>query len=214
MVQVAERVRVLIVDDHVAMAEGMALVLGLRPGLEVVGVARRADEAVDRAAALQPDVVLLDIHLPNVSGLEVGPDLLEVAPAARLIYLSAYVNPEYVLRALALGARGYLIKQASSQEIGEAVEQVAQGRAAFSPAARRFAAAIGLGPVDGEAEDALSPREREVVLLRASGASITDVAAELGIGARTVRHHWDRAIERLGLQAMPLQLFAAWDEGR
>lgn len=200
--------RVLLVDDHPAVAEGMRELLAEEPGLEVVAVAHNGARALTLARAERPALALLDIDLPGQDGLEIGAQLLAELPELLLIYFSMYANPIFVLRAIALGARGYLLKEEPAHEVANALRAVAAGGHAFSEPIRRIAVAMGF-PSQTTDGPTLSGRERSVVRLIASGRSLDQVAEELGIGRGTVRIHWGHAQDKLGLRSLGVGLFTA-----
>lgn len=202
--------RLEIVDDHRAMAEGLAAVLPRHAAIEIVGVASNAKEGLELARTAAPEVILIDVQMPGVDGLEAGPLFLEQDPQVRLLFYSAYANPEFVIGALALGARGYIGKEEPATVIARAVSRVAAGEIVFSLASRQIAALLGYDvgwqPPDGTPR--LSERERDVVLGIARGRSLAEVAHDLGIGVATVRTFWARACESLGLESLPRRLLS------
>lgn len=198
--------RVLLLDDHPAVAEGMRALLSKEPTIEVVAVAQTGERALELARSERPEVALLDIDLPGHDGLETGERLLGEHATLRLIYFSMYANPVFVLRALALGAKGYLLKEEPAHEVANAIRKVAEGSHGFSEPILRIASAMGC--VDGS-EPVLSEREREVVLRMARGQSLGALAAGLGITRGTVRILWGRAQRKLGLRSFGSGLFTA-----
>lgn len=191
----AVAIRVLLVDDHQLVRDGLHSRLGETEGIVVVGEAGSGQEALALAAALQPDLVLLDIGLPDISGLEVAARLAEVAPAARALMLSMYDNREYVVSALRAGARGYVLKDAASKEIIAAIRAVAAGGAYYSGP---LAAALADGGSGREAP--LTEREREVLILVAQGNSNKRVAQLLDVSVRTVETHRLNLRRKLGVE--------------
>ncbi len=191
----AVAIRVLLVDDHQLVRDGLHSRLGETEGIVVVGEAGSGQEALALAAALQPDLVLLDIGLPDISGLEVAARLAEVAPAARALMLSMYDNREYVVSALRAGARGYVLKDAASKEIIAAIRAVAAGGADYSGP---LAAALADGGSGREAP--LTEREREVLILVAQGNSNKRVAQLLDVSVRTVETHRLNLRRKLGVE--------------
>ena len=199
-----EKIRLVLADDHVALVEGMVAVIGTFDDVEVVGFVHEGKKAVHLCRLVKPDVLLLDIDIPGGSGMEVGPDVLALRPAPRLIYFSGYVNPVYVLRSIAMGASGYLLKDESTAQVVEAVRAVFNGACYYSKAARRIAAAMNVGGIKRRRSDpVLADKERRVVRLASRGLLFREVGQEMGIAPNTVRVYWNRALKKLGLKAMP-----------
>jgi DNA-binding NarL/FixJ family response regulator len=211
-----DHVRVLIVDDHSVVREGIRHVLAGDPRLAVVGEAGDAAAAVAQAELTRPDVVLLDITMPGVSGLDAVPRLLAVSPASRILMLSVHDNTEYVLQAVRAGAHGYLRKDTTPAELRQAVHAVHEGDSFFSPTAARSltqalrgesaiaapSAAQAGEPEARRAVETLTGREREVLLFIARGALNKEIAAALGISVRTVEAHRDNLMRKLGIRTV------------
>lgn len=199
-------IRVLIVDDHALVREGVRHVLTSDGGFEVVGEASTGADAVKLAAELEPDVVLLDLTMPGMSGLEAAPRIREAAPEARLLVLSIHDHEEYVLQSVRAGAEGYLRKDSSPAELRGAIRAVHEGGSFFSaPVARTLSAAL-----QSERRIAtLSAREREVLIEIARGASNKEIASRFGISVRTVESHRESVARKLGVKgAASLTRFA------
>lgn len=190
----AKAIRVLLVDDHQLVRDGLHSRLGETPGIEVVGEAGTGQEALALAASLQPDLVLLDIGLPDMSGLDVAARLGEVAPGTRALMLSMYDNREYVLSALRAGAAGYVLKDATSKEIIAAIRAVAAG-ASYCSASLTTALATG-----GSEPPTLTEREREILILVAKGNSNKRIAQQLDVSVRTVETHRLNLRKKLGIE--------------
>lgn len=202
----ANVIRVLIVDDHALVREGVRHVLTSGGGFEVVGEASTGADAVKLAAELEPDVVLLDLTMPGMSGLEAAPKIREAAPEARLLVLSIHDHEEYVLQSVRAGAEGYLRKDSSPAELRGAIRAVHEGGSFFSaPVARTLSAAL-----QSERRIAtLSAREREVLIEIARGASNKEIASRFGISVRTVESHRESVARKLGVKgAASLTRFA------
>lgn len=180
--------RVLVVDDQTVVREGLVLILGLLPGIEVVGTASDGAQALQLVARHRPDVVLMDLRMPRMDGVEATRRIRAEFPEIGVVVLTTYSDDESVLAALRAGARGYLTKDATPEAIGSAIAAVRDGSAQFDPdVQRRLAdavAATAAPPPDG-----LTGREVEVLALIAGGRSNTEIAAELGISAATVKTH-------------------------
>lgn len=176
-------IRILLVDDHPLVRDGLRARLSLAEGLETVGEAGNAAEALVRLAETRPDLVLMDVGMKDVNGIELTRRLLERAPALRVLMLSMYDNPEYVQRALQAGACGYVLKDAPAGEILAAVDAVAAGGTFLSPGvSRRLFRNQAPRPL-------LSARESEILAALGRGASSKQIAVDLGLSVRTVETH-------------------------
>lgn len=190
-------VRVLVADDQKVVRDGLATLLGLIDGLEVVGVALDGADAVRQAEALAPDVVLMDLHMPGVDGVEATRRLAAAGSPARVVVLTTYTDDDWVFAALRAGARGFLTKDASAEEIRDALTTVACGEAQLDPSVqRRLLEALTTTPVPmavspaSEAnDDGLTARERDVLRLIAEGRSNAEIAAQLFVSGATVKTH-------------------------
>jgi DNA-binding NarL/FixJ family response regulator len=197
---------VLVVDDHAVVREGLRHVLTAAEGFSVVGEAASATEALELAETVRPDVVLLDLTMPGMSGLEAAAELRRRASGARILVLSMHEQDEYVLAAVRGGADGYILKDASPAELRAAIRTVGAGGEYFSPAvARRLTAAVR-GDVATESPrdrlQRLTPREREVLALVATGNTNREIAARLGISPRTVESHRESLMKKLALRTV------------
>jgi len=187
-------IRVLLVDDHQLVRDGLQARLGEADCIVVVGEAGSGREALALAARLQPDLVLLDIGLPDLSGLDVAAALVEAAPAARTLMLSMYDNREYVVGAVRAGAAGYVLKDATAREIVAAIRAVAAGGSYYSAPLTAALAGDGSGPSQ------LTEREREVLILVAQGNSNKRIAQQLEVSVRTVETHRLNLRRKLGIE--------------
>ena len=185
--------RVLLVDDHPLVREGLRARLADTPDIQVVGEAGDADSAFARVAMLRPDLVLMDVGMKQLNGIELAARLREKHTALRVLMLSMYDNPEYVHRALAAGAMGYVLKEAPSEEIVAAILAVAAGR----PFLGSGLAATAGRPDDGR--PLLSARESEILRCLADGMASKQVAEALGMSVRTVETHRQNIRRKLGL---------------
>ena len=206
-------IRVLIADDHAVVREGIRQVLGPSHGFDVVAEASNGREVVALAASLAPDVVVLDISMPELSGIQAAEQICEANPRARVLVLSIHENEEYVARSVRAGARGYLRKDSAPAELREAVKALHGGGTCFSAPLARAASAPQREPAGDHARDArlalLTSREREVLVEIARGASNKEVAAKFGISVRTVESHRDSLARKLELRgAAALTRFA------
>lgn len=176
-------IRILLVDDHPLVRDGLRARLSLAEGLETVGEAGNAAEALVRLAETRPDLVLMDVGMKDVNGIELTRRLLERAPSLRVLMLSMYDNPEYVQRALQAGACGYVLKDAPAGEILAAIDAVAAGGTFLSPGvSRRLFRNQAPRPL-------LSARESEILAALGRGASSKQIAVDLGLSVRTVETH-------------------------
>lgn len=192
-----EILRLVVVEDHALVREGTVEFLEEDPTLSVVGQAATGEEAVDLICAMNPDLVLIDIELPGISGIDVIRAVGGLAPAVRFLVVTAYDDYAYVIEALDAGVSGYLLKTVTRRELVSAVHAVAAGRVVLDEAVGRRLARQGRpgpSPVGG-----LTPRETEVLILIARGSSNKQIAIELSLGLRTVESHVSNLLAKLGL---------------
>jgi two-component system response regulator NreC len=192
-------IQVVLVDDHAVVRSGLRLLLDGQEDIEVVGEAGNAKDAVFRARALKPDVILLDMVMPGESGLEVLPKLLKESGDTRVLVLSMQDDPSYVREAFAAGASGYVLKEAADEEVVSAVREIAGGGRYVHPAlGARLVAAEAAERAAAEA-DPLSEREREVLRLLALGHTNQEIAQRLYISVRTAESHRAHIMQKLRL---------------
>jgi DNA-binding NarL/FixJ family response regulator len=188
-------IRVIVVDDHPVVREGLVASLEDDPGFQVVGAVGSAADAVSLVSRLKPDVVVLDLELPGGDGLDAIPALIAAHPGGRILILTAYDADERVLGAMRAGAKGYLLKGASLEEIARAIRAVYAGESYLEPRiATKVVSALGPRARPG----VLSERERVVLRLIADGRENKQVARELGITERTVKFHVTSILNKLG----------------
>ena len=192
-------IRVLIVDDHAVVRSGLRLVLEREDDLEVVGEAGNADEGVRVARLEKPDVVLLDVVMPGRSGIEAAAEVIEASGGAKILVLSMQDDPSYVREAFAVGASGYLLKEAADVEVVQAIRDVAAGNRYVHPALGARLAQAEVDAAKKSADDPLSDREREVLKLLALGHTNQEIAKELFISVRTAETHRAHIMRKLGL---------------
>jgi two-component system, NarL family, nitrate/nitrite response regulator NarL len=197
------RITVLVVDDHPLFRRGIKAMLAAHTGLHVVGEAADAPEALRLAAALAPQVILLDNHLPGASGVQTLPGLRECAPQAQVLMLTMSEDEQDLADALRAGARGYLLKTADAEVLVEAIERAARGESSVSPEMTgKLVSAMQAAPVNASsALDRLSPREQEILAQIALGASNKEIARTLGIAETTVKIHVQHILRKLQLDS-------------
>jgi DNA-binding NarL/FixJ family response regulator len=197
-------IRLLLVDDHAIVREGLRTLLGEVEGLELVGEAADGPGAITTAAALRPDVILLDLMLPGLNGIEVTRRILAQQPACRILVLTTFADDQNVLAAMQAGAAGYLLKDVLQSELVRAIRQVAQGEPALHPEAQRKLVEYLTRPPAAAADepglDLLTERERDVLGLIARGQSNRQIADSLHITEGTVKGHVSNILSKLHLQ--------------
>jgi DNA-binding NarL/FixJ family response regulator len=208
------KIRVLAADDQRVVREGLAMLLGLLPDVEVVGTAADGEEVLALAAELQPDVILMDLRMPRLDGVEATRRLKARDPAVKVVVLTTYADDRSVIDALRAGALGYLTKDAGATEIQQALHRVADGEAALDPAVQRHLVEViqgGAGemgpsgsggsrgsPPGPVLPDGLTPREAEVLTLIAAGLSNTEIAERLVVSEATVKSHVNHLLPKIG----------------
>jgi len=197
-------ISVLIVEDHSIVREGLRLLLDLTSGLEVVGEASNGCEALELAAQLQPDVILMDIAMPTLNGFEATRQIGDLSPDSKVIVLSAHSDQEYVEHFLSIGVAGYLVKQNSGQILVQAILEVAGGGTFFDPSiSERIQSlkqsAFQRGESTGSQRQPLTPREAQVLQLVAEGFANKQIAAEWGISIKTVEKHRQQLMDKLNI---------------
>ena len=217
-------IRVLLADDQRVVREGLGTLISLLDGIELVGTAADGEEALTLAARHDPDVVLMDLRMPRVDGIEAIRRLAERGERPRTIALTTYADDASVLGALRAGARGYLTKDAGAEQIRAAVEAVARGEAALDPAVQRHVVAALSGPADGgqvpgagaaaaELPDGLTPREAEVLALIAAGLTNTEIAERLVVSGATVKSHVNHIFAKAGVRDRAQAVVYAYEHG-
>lgn len=211
-----ETTRLLLVEDHPVFLHGLTAFLGSMPTMEVVGTAQSGSEGVALAHELQPDVVLMDLHLPELHGVEATRRIVETSPHIRVLVVSMLDDDDSVFAAMRAGARGYLLKEADQDDIVRAIQAVARGEAIFSPAVARrvlgyFAAAGLRRPVQPFPQ--LTEREREVLELLARGLGNAVIASRLFISPKTVRNHVSNIFVKLQVADRAEAIVRARDAG-
>ena len=196
------KVRILLADDHAVVRSGLRALLNAEPDLIVVGEASSGGEAVEKARALLPDVVVMDISMPDMDGLEATRHLRDEGLDCSVVILTVHADDEYLFRALEAGASGYVLKSATDTDLLEAVRMAHRGEVFLYPTATRRLLERFLKGKRSQAEQLgpLTPREREVLQRTAEGYTNQEIAQELGISPKTVDTYRQRIMEKLGLQ--------------
>ncbi len=197
-------ITILLVEDHQIVREGLWALLKNEPDFKLLGQSENGREAVALVDQLHPDIVVMDIAMPLLNGLEAARQILKNAPATRIIFLSAHNEDSYVHKAISIGARGYLIKQTAAHILPEAIRQVASGKVYFSPfIAKRLQDQVRNARSRGKPASIevplLTPREAEVLQLIAEGKANKETAELLGISIKTVEKHRQRLMEKLNI---------------
>ena len=202
----APRIRVVVADDHAVVREGIRQVLERAPGIEVVAEASDGDQAVALAMEFDPDVLVLDVSMPGMTGLEVTRRLRQDERGLGILILSMYDDPEYVLQAVRSGADGYVLKDAAPAELRDAVQAVHEGREYLTDRVTHQLSVALRAELEQEQRrsrlDQLTPREREVLMRVARGRTAREIADEFGISHRTVETHRERVMTKLRIRTI------------
>lgn len=197
------KIRVLIADDHALVRDGIKALLSLTPDIEVIGEATDGRQAIDQCRELKPDVVLMDIAMPGLGGLEATMELKHEAPKTRVLVLTQYDDPEYVRRFLKIGIAGYVLKSMLGSDLASAIRSAAQGGLVLDPQVAMEAVQTVPQQAGAEPEDlyeTLTDREKQVLRLVALGMSNKEVADSLRISVKTAMTHREHLMEKLSLQ--------------
>ena len=211
-----EKIHVFIVDDHILYREGVRKMLSMAPDIEIVGEAASGDEAIAQVLTIQPDVVLMDLKMPGVNGIEATRRILYASPRIGVLVLTMFETDETVFAAMRAGARGYLLKDADQEEVLRAVKAVSRGEAIFSPtiAERLIHYFAALRPTVADlAFPALTDREREILHLIAQGHSNTEIAERLLLSIKTVQNHVSNIFSKLQVADRAQAIVRARDAG-
>ena len=197
--------RVLLADDHTIFREGLRLLLERLPDVEVAGEAGDGREALDLIDRLRPDVAILDITMPALSGLEVAERARVASPSTRIVILSMHAGEAYVSHALRAGVAGYLLKESAASELAAVLRAVTRGETYLCSAISKHVVDGFLHGGHGEADPlaGLSPRQREILQLVAEGKANKEIAVDLGLSVKTVEAHRSHLMERLGIHGVP-----------
>jgi two-component system response regulator NreC len=198
-----KKLRILLADDHIVMRTGLRVLLERQPNLEVVGEAENGRDSIQLAASLRPDVVVMDVGMPVLNGIEATKTIVTDDPNIAVVILSMHADESYVMRALKAGARGYLLKDSAAADLIGAIQATSQGKSFFSPKVSRILAEDYVrvlkqkGAVD--TYDLLTSREREILQLLAEGKTNKEVATALNISPYTVETHRSHILQKLNL---------------
>jgi two-component system response regulator NreC len=195
-----KRTTVLLVDDHAVVRQGFRMILSAEPDFEVVGEAANGREAIAQAELLYPDIVLMDVSMPELNGIEATRRIVNISPRTRILALSMHRDSVYVREILRAGASGYLLKEAGDQDLLAAVRAVAQGQGYLSPAVSDAVLSDYRKHVT-DPIDLLTTREREVLQMIAEGKTNKEIATALGLSTYTVESHRGRIMEKLNLHS-------------
>ena len=200
-----KQIRILLADDHTVMRRGLRLLLESQPGFSVVGEASDGRQAVEQAEATHPDVIVLDIAMPNLSGIEAAQRIASALPHVAIVFLSMHSDEGYVLRALKVGAKGYLLKDSAEGDLIEAIKAVSQGKTFFSAEISRmlvedYVREIRTRGIE-DSYELLTSREREILQLLAEGKSNKDIATSLNLSLYTVETHRRNLQDKLNLHS-------------
>jgi DNA-binding NarL/FixJ family response regulator len=210
-------IKVLLCDDQALVRSGFRMILEAREDFDVVGEAENGREAIELAALTSPDVILMDVRMPGIDGVEATSVILAQGSAARVLILTTFDLDEYVVRAIRVGASGFLLKDVRPQQLVDAIRVVADGDALLAPAITRrlldrFADSLA-GPANTAALDGLTAREREILQLVAQGLSNGEIAERLVVGESTVKTHVSSILRKLHLRDRVQAVIAAYDAG-
>ena len=212
------KIRIVIADDQALVRSGFRLIVDARPDLEVVGEAEDGEQAVALVEELEPDVILLDIRMPNLDGIEATKQIVASGSGTRILVLTTFDLDEYVYGAIRAGASGFLLKDVRPGELVDAIRVVASGNALLGPTAverllRRFSATTDERPMDTAAVGSLTDREAETLRLLANGLSNAEIAATLVVSETTVKTHVSNLLRKLGVRDRVQAVIAAYDAG-
>jgi DNA-binding NarL/FixJ family response regulator len=212
-----ETLRILVAEDHPLFRKGMISLLSSVPDFELVGEAATGEEAVARAAELQPDVVLMDLQMPEVNGIEATRSILQESPSVRVLVVTLFEDEDSVFMALRAGARGYVLKDADEEEMVLSIRAVGKGEAIFSPAvAERVLAYFAASPPGGvppQAFPTLTDREREILHLLAQGHPNPSIARQLSLSTKTVGNYVSNIFTKLQVADRAQAIIRARDAG-
>src|ERR1700674_2903122 len=209
--------RILLADDHTLIRKGLRALLERQDGFTIVAEAADGREAVELAAAMDPDVAVVDIGMPNVNGIEAAGRITDKRPETAVVILSMHADESYVLRALKSGARGYLLKDSPEEDLINAIRAVHQGKAFFSPEISKMLAEDYMRQMRQrgveDSYELLTPREREILQMLGEGNSNKEVATKLNLSLHTVETHRSNVLEKLNLHSTAEMILYAVRKG-
>lgn len=203
-----ESLRILLADDHEVVREGLRTILERHPGWVVCGEASTGRQAIEEAIRLKPDVILMDISMPELNGLDATPQILEKVPQAKVLILSAHDSERLIRQMLSSGARGYMLKTDAGRDLVTAVETLANGRLFFTASVSNVVLgdfqkkSAGAGTIPSHSPSQLTTREREILQLLAEGRTNKEVAARIGTSVKTVENHRAKLMTKLNLHSL------------
>jgi DNA-binding NarL/FixJ family response regulator len=211
-------IRVLLADDQALIRSGLQMILAAQPDIEVVGEAEDGRQAIDLCNRLLPDVILMDVRMPVLDGLEATARLVALGTTARILVLTTFDLDEYVYAAIRAGASGFLLKDARPSQLADAIRVIADGEALLAPAVtrrllERFAATLPTPEERSPALASLTDRERDVLALVAAGLSNSEIAERLFLGETTVKTHVSSVLRKLGLRDRVQAVVLAYEAG-
>ena len=196
-----DEIKVLIADDHTVVRKGIRALLETEPGITVVGEAADGEDAIHKALALKPDVILMDLVMPKLDGVQAIKELREVLPEAKVLVLTSFAEDRRIVAAIEAGALGYLLKDSSPEDLVRAIREVHRGESSLHPKVAQQLVKKLQRPAEEPEREELTARERKVLALIARGLSNREIARELSISEPTVRTHVSNILRKLGLKS-------------
>ena len=208
-----DKIKVLIADDHTVVRKGIRALLETEPGITVVGEAADGEDAIHRALALKPDVILMDLVMPKLDGVQAIKELREVLPEAKVLVLTSFAEDRRIVAAIEAGALGYLLKDSSPEDLVRAIREVHRGESSLHPKVAQQLIKKLQRPAEEPEREELTARERKVLAFIARGLSNREIARELSISEPTVRTHVSNILRKLGLKSRTQAALYALKEG-
>lgn len=208
-----DEIKVLIADDHTVVRKGIRALLETEPGITVVGEAADGEDAIHRALALKPDVILMDLVMPKLDGVQAIKELREVLPEIKVLVLTSFAEDRRIVAAIEAGALGYLLKDSSPEDLARAIREVHRGESSLHPKVAQQLVKKLQRPAEEPEREELTARERKVLALIARGLSNREIARELSISEPTVRTHVSNILRKLGLKSRTQAALYALKEG-
>ena len=208
-----DEIKVLIADDHTVVRKGIRALLETEPGITVVGEAADGEDAIHKALALKPDVILMDLVMPKLDGVQAIKELREVLPEAKVLVLTSFAEDRRIVAAIEAGALGYLLKDSSPEDLARAIREVHRGESSLHPKVAQQLIKKLQRPAEEPEREELTARERKVLAFIARGLSNREIARELSISEPTVRTHVSNILRKLGLKSCTQAALYALKEG-